>query len=205
MAAGGAGSAGHGGERFKKVAIFVAGLVFGWLTDHWFKEPFLHLVDYELQTYIPWDSPWVQLVWPNSISFEATEISGCSGGELRRLVTQAETQGMQFPERERVSNTRLCQQWTYHGSAHSILEHMATRFDKCFSLDQTNNFSIRLNETVVCKTDFALNPATNEWMRTPGAVTFLCLNPPVNTPMSQSEPVAHVCPESALKRLQFNH
>lgn len=205
MSAGGSDSVRHGGEWLKRIGIFVIGTIFGWLTDHWFKEPVLHFVDYEVQTHIPWDSAWVQWVWPNSISFEATEISGCSGGELRRLVSQAETQGMQFPEKERVSTTRLCHQWTYHGSARSILEHMATRFDKCFSLDQTNNFSIRLNEAVVCKTDFALNSATNEWMKTPGAVTFLCVNLPVNTPMSQSEPVAHVCPESALKRLQFAH
>jgi hypothetical protein len=205
MSAGGSGSRLRGGEWLKGVGFFAFGTLFGWLLDDWVKPPFLHFVDHELQTHIPLDSPLVQWVWPNSISFEATEISGCSGGDLRRLISQAETQGMQFPEKERVSTTRLCQQWTYHGSARSILEHMATRFDRCFSLDQTNSFSIRLNEAVVCKTNFALNPATNEWMKTPGAVTFLCLNLPVNTPMSQSEPVAHECPESELKRLQFAH
>jgi hypothetical protein len=167
------------------------------------KKPFVEFVESELQAYVPWDSRLVQWIAPNAIAFEASKISGCSGGGLRRLVTQAKTQGLNFPDEERVSNTRLCQSWAYHNSARSILEHMATKFDKCFSLDETSSFDTRLNQFLVCKTDHALNPATNEWVKTPGATTLLCLDRPVNTPMSQSEPVAHECPESELKQLQF--
>lgn len=191
------------GGRIWTVSTFLLGTAFGWLTEDLIKKPFIDFVESELQARVPWDSWWVQKFWPNTIAFEGSEISGCSGGELRRLVTQAKTQGMNFPDEEHVADALLCQSWTYHGSARSVLEHMATKFDKCFSLDQTNSFDIRLNHDLVCKTDYALNPATNEWVKTPGATTLLCLGRPINTPMSQTEPVAHECPKSELKRLQF--
>lgn len=183
--------------------IFVVGTFAGWLTEDLIKKPAVEFVELLAQPYVPWDSRVVQYFMPNTIGFEASKASGCSGGELQRLVTQAEKQGLNFPDEERVSNTRLCQSWAYHGSARSILEHMATKFEKCFSLDQTRSFDTRLNENLVCKTDYALNPTTNEWVKTQGATTLLCLNTPVNTPMSQSEPVAHECPDSVLKDLQF--
>ena len=115
---------------------------------------------------------------------------------------QAKSQGLNFPEQDEVAEARLCQSWTYHGSARSVLEHMATKFDNCFSLDQTHSFFIKLNQEFVCKTDYTLTK-TNEWAKTPGAATLLCLDHGVDTPMSNIEPKAHECPESELIRLQF--
>ena len=43
------------------------------------------------------------------------------------------------------------------------------------SCDQTKTFTVRLNSPYVCKTDYALNPKTNEWEKTQSAATILCL------------------------------
>jgi hypothetical protein len=190
-------------SRIWKVSIFVLGTFFGWFTEDLVKKPVVEWTEARLQKIIPWDNSWVQWILPSTIAFEATKIQGCSGGDLQRLVTQAKAQGLIFPDEEYVAEARLCDSWSYHASARSVLEHMATRFDKCFSLDQTHSFSIKLHENVVCKTDYTLNLANNEWVKVAGKATLLCLSQPVNTPMSQSEPVAHECPDSELKTLQF--
>jgi hypothetical protein len=191
------------GNRIWKVSIFVLGTLFGWFTDDLVKKPVVEWTEAAAQKIVPWDNPWVQWILPNTITFEATKISGCSGGDLRRLVTQAKAQGLNFSDEEQVADVRLCDHWTYHASARSVLEHMATKFDKCFSLDQTHSFSIKFQENVVCKTDYVLNPANNDWVKVPGKATLLCLSQPVNTPMSQSDPVAHECPDGELKTLGF--
>jgi hypothetical protein len=199
-------SAGHwtvGGISWK-VLIFGLGTVAGWLTEDTLKRRTVEFIDSRLEKYIPWDASWFQRIFPSELRFESTQISGCSGGELERLVQQARTQGATIREEESAKATRLCQNWTYHGTAKSVLETMANKYDNCFSLDQTKSFEVRLSSAFVCKTDYALNPQTNNWTKTLGATTLLCLGQPVKTRMSASEPFAHECPEDVLQRLGFS-
>jgi hypothetical protein len=187
-----------------KVLIFVLGTVAGWLTEDTLKRRTVEFVDSKFEQYVPWDASWFQRFFPNELRFESTQISGCSGGELERLVQQAKTQGMNIREEENAKATRLCQNWTHHGAAKSILETMASKYDNCFSFDQNRSFEVRLNSPFICKTDYALNPQTNGWIKIAGATTLLCLGQPVKTRMSTAEPFVHLCPEDVLQRLGFS-
>ena len=183
--------------------LLAVGTIIGWMTDDWVKPPVMDFINSQIQEHLPWDNSLVQYFMGNPITFAATNISGCSNGGLKLLLDNAKKQGLTFPYENVVANARLCQSWGYHGSARSILEAMAIRFDKCFSLDQANSFQLRLNSGFICKTNFALNDKTNDWERTPGFATYLCLSHAVDTPMSKSEPPAHECPPPELKKLQF--
>jgi hypothetical protein len=190
-----------------KALIFIAGTasgtVLGWVTEDVAKRPVLAAIESATQRYIPRDSSFVQYWWPNVITFNSTDFSGCSGGEISRFVAQAKEQGLLFRDDEIVSTALLCQKWIYHGSAKAILSAMSIKFSDCFDVDSQGTFELRLNGPFLCKTDYALNPKTNDWVKTPGAVTVLCLPRAVKTRMSPTEPIAHECPESELRRLQF--
>lgn len=185
------------------ILVLVVGTVIGWVTEDTLKRRTLEVIDSYAEKHIPWDSPMVQKVFPNEIAFESTTISGCSGGGLERLVEEAKNQGMSVREEGNAAATRLCQQWTYHGSARSVLNALANKFDNCFSVDQTKSFEVSMSSAYVCKTDYALNPKTNNWEKTQGAITILCLSQQVKTRMSGSEPYAHPCPDEVLQRLSF--
>jgi hypothetical protein len=163
----------------------------------------MEYIDSIAQKYIPWDSSFVQRWWPSVVTYEASTVSGCSGGELDRLVAQAKSQGLEFRDEKLLAGTHLCQPWTYHASARGVLEAMAQSFQQCFTLDQTHAMGLRLESDHICRTNYALSSSSNEWEPTQGAVTLLCLDRALKTPMASTHPMAHDCPQDVLERLQF--
>jgi hypothetical protein len=119
-------------------------------------------------------------IWPNPTTFEASPISGCSGGELKDLMPQAIAEGLRFLSEARTQNTLLCQRWQRQSDARGILEHMASKFDSCFSVRRDGSyrlFDVLVDNPSICKTDLVLDPARNEWVQREGAELFLCVGP----------------------------
>jgi hypothetical protein len=122
---------------------------------------------------------WViRIIWPEPTTFEATARSGCSGGELRSLMTRSKAEGLRFLSEARVRNTLLCHGWSRTDDARGILEHMASRFDGCFKIERDGSYPVLevvVDSRDVCRTDFALDASANEWKRKPGSELFLCV------------------------------
>jgi hypothetical protein len=189
---------------WRYVLTFIAGTVTGWLIDDWVKPWAMEKINDTAQRLVPWDEPIVQWFVPSAMTFASTKIDGCSNGNLSRLVDRAELQGLRFSEKSQVASSHLCQNWKYSGSPRAILEAMAIRFDKCFAMvphASETTFEVRTTQSHVCKTDYAVNPTTNEWEKKTGAATLLCVDVPVQAPLSAIEPVARECPIQTLRAL----
>jgi hypothetical protein len=61
---------------------------------------------------------WLRIS-PETISFESTRVSGCSGGEIGNLVQAAERQGLQVDSQ--VSKSFLCVLWRDRGQLGACL------------------------------------------------------------------------------------
>jgi hypothetical protein len=183
---------------------FVVGVVGSWLTDDLGKPLFETWVEEPVSRSIPWESSFVQWIIPNRIIYEATMVSGCSGGGLDRLVSDAKKQGMKFRDEELVKKTFLCDAWKRTGTAASILDAMASAYKNCFVVTgdgADREFEVQTPEPYVCKTNYVIDPQTNHWVSKPGNATILCLTDRLPGPPSTEEPYARACPSGELRKV----
>jgi hypothetical protein len=145
--------------------------------------------------------------FPGSMVFEATAISGCSGGELSKLVRPARDAGMRIRDPERVEKALLCQKWRETDSPQRILDKMASRFDGCFERireEGGETFALRLGHDALCQTDYVLDSRTNDWIRSPQPDTYLCVGPPPPGRRPTSRGLTRDCTPGELKRDSTN-
>jgi len=119
------------------------------------------------------DEIWLW-IFPKPITFEASRVSGCSGGELGRLVEQAEKHGLQTDSP--IKDSFLCAIWSDKNDPRRILEDIATKFDKCFAIDSslgTPKMGVKNTDTSVCVTNLDLDSA-NQWVASTTRQIFIC-------------------------------
>jgi len=181
--------------KLRDVAFGGAGLFFGSL--------FTIMMDVMFKPDLEVAWSWAKRqVNSNNVTFESTEISGCSGGALKRLLADAKIEGMRIDGENVVQNALLCQRWRRTAPPKSILEHMATKFDQCFTLDSKEQiFALRRGTAALCKTDFVVDDKTNEWVRQDGRETILCVR--TNSTSRPSRVDMRYCDPNELKSLGF--
>jgi hypothetical protein len=142
------------------------------------------------------DEIWMS-IFPKPITFEASRVSGCSGGELGRLVAQAEKQGLQTDSQ--IGDSFLCAVWGNKTNPRRMLEDIATRFDKCFAIDnslRTPKMEIKSRDTSVCTTNLDVNSA-NQWVSSTTRQIFICDS------AAQTTAKLEACSKSTLQLLGF--
>src|SRR3712207_4862799 len=75
-------------------------------------------------TFEDWKRQFVRWWWPEPITFEASRVSGCSGGELHRLLPRAKYEGLRFQSEKRVRQTILCSSWAITERPSKVFEAM---------------------------------------------------------------------------------
>jgi hypothetical protein len=136
---------------------------------------------------------------PETISFESTKVSGCSGGEIGNLVQAAERQGLQVDSQ--VAKSFLCASWAGKGPpTRRVLEDIATKFDNCFTIDTsftTPRLVLRTINTAICSANFELDEK-NQWK--PAILPiYICRGEAL------SAPKVLPCTLDILKTLGFTH
>ena len=184
------------------VLSFLLGIVATWVFDDTLKPAFQRRIEEPVSHLVPWESAWVQAILPSRIVFEASEINGCSGGELAALAEAAAKQGLGVKRPDIVKQTRLCAPWYKAGTAKRVLTSMADRFDRCFSITD-DQFDVRTSDEYVCRTTYAIDPQTNGWSQKPGAATILCSSKPSAGRPSQDEPYIRDCSKEQLQAAQI--
>ena len=142
------------------------------------------------------DEIWMW-IFPKPITFEASRVSGCSGGELGRLVGGAEKQGLQTDSQ--IKDSFLCAVWSNKNNPRRILEDIATRFDKCFAIDSslgTPKIKVKNRDTSVCTTNLDLDSA-NQWVASTTRQIFVCDG------AAQTATKTQACSKSTLQLLGF--
>lgn len=138
------------------------------------------------------------LVFAEPIVFEPTKVSGCSGGDLGRLVQAAEgKKGLQVDSQ--ISNSFLCASWPPEtADPRRILEDIATRFDKCFTIDRSQTtpiMKLRATDTAICTANVELDE-TNQW-KPSTSPKYLCYSDELVNPKIMA------CSTDVLKSLGF--
>jgi len=137
------------------------------------------------------------LILPESIVFESSKVSGCSGGELGRLIGGAEKQGLQSDSQ--VKDSFLCAAWSDKNNPRRILEDIVTKFDKCFAIDNslvTPKMEIKSRSTSVCTANLDLESA-NQWAVSATRQIYICNSD------AQTTPTVQACSKSVLQSLGF--
>jgi len=141
---------------------------------------------------------------PEPIVFEATRISGCSGGELGRLVDVAKIKGLQTDSQ--IRNSFLCAIWSDRDEPRRILENIATRFDSCFVIDSsqtTPNMELKIRDTNICTANLDLDN-TNQWTWSNTRQIYVCNFPdPKSLVQVSKTPSVQACSKSVLQSLGF--
>jgi hypothetical protein len=159
---------------FKKLGDWVAGGLIGAFIGVVATTIFQKGVDRVRDEFWLWISP-------ETISFESTKVSGCSGGEIRALVQAGERQGL--PSDSQLSNSFLCASWQGSGATRHVLESIAARFDRCFKIDKsftTPRIVLNAVNTAICRANLQLDK-NNQW-KTSKEPIYLCLADGPNTP-----------------------
>jgi hypothetical protein len=136
------------------------------------------------------------LAFAEPIVFESTKVSGCSGGDLGRLVQTAQKNGLQVDSQ--ISNSFLCASWDDKAYPRRILEDIATRFDKCFTMDRSQTtpiMKLRATNTAICTANVELDE-TNQWKQLTSP-KYLCYSEMPATPKMTA------CTPAVLKSLGF--
>jgi len=184
----------------KYLGVPIISFVIGVLADDLVKPLIQRHVEDRFFRMLPLESPLVQAIWPNSIRFESSDYSGCSGGELNSLVDDAKGQGMTFRKEDIVRQASLCVPWQKVSNASSILTSMSDRFPNCFATSENNTeFEVLTSDPHVCRTDYIVDQQTNEWTRKQGHSSILCLSAPTIGPISSEEPYIRDCDNGQLK------
>ena len=141
------------------------------------------------------DELWL-LAFAEPIVFESTKVSGCSGGDLGRLVEDAQKKGLQVDSQ--VSKSLLFASWSVKADPRRVLEDMATKFDNCFVIDQsqtTPRMILRDTNTKICMATVELDE-TNQWKQSTSQ-KYLCYNEMPATPKMTA------CAPAVLKSFGF--
>jgi hypothetical protein len=134
--------------------------------------------------------------FPEPIIFESTKVSGCSGGNLGSLVAGAQKKGLQVDSQ--VADSLLCAEWKDKADPRRILEDIATRFDKCFTVDSSQTtpiMKLRTANTAICTANVELDE-TNQWNPS-NSTKYLCYSEELVNPKIIS------CSTSVLRSFGF--
>jgi hypothetical protein len=138
---------------------------------------------------------WLRML-AEPIVFESTKVSGCSGGNLGTLVQDAQNNGLQVDSQ--ISNSFLCTSWDDKAYPRRILEDIAIRFDKCFTIDSsltTPIMKLRSTNTAICTANVELDE-TNQW-KSSTLPKYLCYSEELVNPKIMA------CSTDLLKSLGF--
>jgi hypothetical protein len=163
----------------------IVGGIIALILGTFFQKPLDHLHD---ELYL-----WA---FAEPIIFESTKVSGCSGGNLGSLVSGAQKKGLQVDSQ--VSDSLLCASWRDKADPRRILEDIATRFDKCFTIDSSQTtpiMKLRATNAAICIANVELDE-TNQW-KPSTTPKYLCYSEELVNPKIMA------CSTDVLKSLGF--